>query len=196
MVGFFQAQLWARLCSLQNGPGRWDESEALLSFPFLLASGEFFCAGYDSSSARKGTGPWVSGVEGNTAFSFILPNQKCACGKQPLNCVCSYSCVQTQGPNWHRACDASALAFNSQPELTGLIDRQQTERFLQWVALSSGVWYMALMESGFCQFDICRLAVFCLQLRPVLCSRYRASLVLCFEEVDEDGKGSMSFLGH
>lgn len=116
----------------------WIRGTPLVSF-FIGFRGVFLCwpepaAGYDSSSAGKGTGPWVSRVEGNTAFPFMLPNWKCAHGKQPLNSVCSYSGVQTQGPNWHRACDASALAFNSQPELMGLIDRQRTERCLQWDA--------------------------------------------------------------
>lgn len=45
-----------------------------------------------------------------------------------------------------RVCNASALAFNLQPELIGLIHRQQTELFMQWLSSSGSVWYMALME--------------------------------------------------
>lgn len=116
----------------------WIRGTPLASF--LLASGvSFLCwleltAAADSSSPRKGTGSWISRVEGKTASSLTLLIKKCAVGKYPLPSVCLFRqlCekdtyfprMQTHGPNWRRVCNASALAFNLRLGLIGLIHRQ------------------------------------------------------------------------
>lgn len=108
------------------------------SFLFISFRGEFFVLAWANCWLWQllfQKGHWLVSKQGggkNCLFPYVTNQKVCRWEVSPYFCVfrqlcekdTSVPCMQTNGPSWHRVCNASALAFNLQPELIVLIHRQ------------------------------------------------------------------------